>query len=123
MAVQSTDIFLDQYVDFWRTDTWYAGRDAQSTVPVDLTGSMARLMIRAKPTDASPVLSISSTPSASGVLLMGGSTGQIEINITKTATASLASGTYRYDLFVDFPGGYTLAFMSGYVFVRATNTH
>lgn len=101
----------------------------QNTI-VDLTAATARMMIRSLPSDVTPLVSITSTLTAQGQLVLGGVLGTVSLNITKAATALLVEqGTgqlmakYIYDIFIDFPNGTSLAIVSGNVNVRLAITH
>lgn len=98
--------------------------------PADLTAATARMMIRSLPSDVVPLVSITSTLTAQGQLVLGGVLGTVSLNITKAATSLLgAQGTgqlmakYIYDIYVDFPNGTSLAIVSGNVNVRLAITH
>jgi hypothetical protein len=115
------DLLPDQYADFYPTYLWTA-----AGVPVNLTGATARLMVRQNPNDATPMLSISSTPNATGSVVLGGVAGTVQINITKgkaTPALSLAPLPPHYDLLIDWPGGITTELMSGQFVVSPGWTH
>ncbi len=63
--------------------------------PVDLTGYTARMQVRAR-TDASTTIVELTT--ANSKITLTPSTGKIALTISASDTASLAAGTYLYDL-------------------------
>lgn len=98
--------------------------------PADLTSATARMMIRVLPSDPAPIVSITSSLTASGQITLGGVLGTVSLNITKAATALLVAqgpaqvmAKYLYDLFVDFPNGTSLAVVAGTVNVTLAVTH
>lgn len=119
MSVASVDLQIDQDADFSQTFTWIA-----AGVPVDLTGATARSMIRVLASDTSPQASITTTSSALGSIVLGGTTGTVVLTFSKAATALLTSNPRMiYDLFIDWPGGTSTAFLSGNVIIRPAVTH
>lgn len=63
--------------------------------PMDNTGCLARMQVRATAASASTVLSISST---SGEITLGGANGKITISVLASTTAGIPAGCYVYDL-------------------------
>ena len=121
MPVAFVNLVLDQYADFSQTYYWIAGG-----VPVNLSGATARFMARQNPSDVSPLLSLTTTPSSNGSIVLGGIAGTVALTIAKVATTSLipAVGTVpNYDLLIDWPGGTTTDLLSGQVLVKSGNTH
>jgi hypothetical protein len=121
MPTDWSNLQIDQYADFSRTFTWVSGG-----IAVNLTGAAARMMVRQLPTDVTPLLSISTTPNASGFIVLGGAAGTILISIAKSATSALipATGSVpNYDLIVDWPGGTSTEVLKGQVLALPTNTH
>ena len=128
MSLLNYDISLDQIADS-TTYSWTLLQSNKTSV-VDLTSCTARMMIRTLPSDAAPLVSLTSTLSASGQIVLGGVAGTVALNITKTATALLIAqapgalvAKYIYDIFIDFPTGTSLAIVSGNVNVRLAITH
>lgn len=52
----------------------------------------------------SPVLVTKSTPKSSGIEVTNPADGEITVTLSTYDTDSLNPGTYRYDLWVEFPG-------------------
>lgn len=78
--------------------------------PVDLTGCVAKMQIRAAHDSSSTLLcTIASYPGSEGGkpwfegITITGEDGKIEINLTPADTVQLAAGSYFYDLLVTFP--------------------
>ncbi len=130
-ALFDYDLELDAACGFAETFTWYQqgavvidGAVASGT-PMDLSGaSSAQLMIRQNATDASPLVSISTTPNASGSILLGGSAGTIAVSIKAAALAAFAGGLQaRYDLLVFWSSGASpTKVLSGAAFIGQTFT-
>lgn len=67
--------------------------------PRDLTGRSATLVVRATPTSATPMFTLTSNPPAG--LTLGGVTGTIDIRVTAAQTSTLTIGqTFHYALVV-----------------------
>lgn len=128
-ALFGYDLQLDAICDESLTFTWYQDGaiyvDGVVTgTPTDLTGAAARLMIRNLPTDATPLVSISTTSTSSGGIVLGGPAGTVEITITKAALSALEAGDQaNYDLLIDWSNGTTTKLLSGAAYVGATYTH
>ena len=128
MSLLNYDLAVDQSVD--TTSYSWTLYQANRTTLVDLSGSTARMMIRTLPTDPTPLVSLTSSLTASGQLVLGGTAGTVALNLTKAASALLvaqATGAlmakYIYDIYVDFPNGTSAAIVSGNVNVRIAITH
>lgn len=93
MTPAEIDLTIYQGATFRRTFQWKTGSPA---TPVDLTGYTARMQIRKKVTDATPVLTL--TSAAGGITFTNRSQGQFEIVISADATAALTIKTGVYDL-------------------------
>jgi hypothetical protein len=126
---------LDQYADSSRYSwtlyppgTLFVGLPplqvaAAGSVPTDLSGATARMMIRSHPADPSPVVTITSTLSAFGQLVLGGVLGTIALKpITKLATGLLRAQTrgerksnYQFQIYVDFPDSTSITAVGGNV--------
>jgi len=85
------NFICDHGATFSREITWL---DA-SSVPVNNTGYLARMQVRATASSASTLLSLTSTD---GDIVLGGADGTITITASATATAAIAAGCYVYDL-------------------------
>ena len=131
MPTQSFDLAIDQYADFQIAPTYSLVANVGATpIPVNLSGFSATLMIRVTPTDAAPVVSISTTPNGQGSIVLqpviGGvtQTGMIQVKINNATTATLTPNIVMgYDLTLTDPLGVVTDFMAGYVRVKAGNTH
>ncbi len=108
MAAGRHDFTLEQGATFDELITY---KDANGT-PVDLTGYVARMQIREKITDATPVVSLDTT---SGITL-GGTAGTIHLTIpaTTTATINMPKGGV-YDLEIESPTGVVTRLLEGKV--------
>jgi hypothetical protein len=93
-AVLQADLSLDTYCDFLESFTFVTPAGAPTGVPVNFTGATATMMIRANSADAAPLLSLSTTATASGQLFLGiapaGPLGATVANLA--ALAALATG-------------------------------
>ena len=99
---QVEKLAIDQGATFRKTFLYTTS--LTSLVPVDLTSYSARMQMRSSPTAAVAGVSLTSTPTASGQLIMGGSLGTIQVYITDVATAALSGGGV-YDLEIISPLG------------------
>lgn len=90
--------------------TWTAGLPTPAAV--DLTGASARMDIREKYTDASPLLTLTSP--TSGIVITP-TTGRIVVTITKAQLAAISAAITElsYDLEVIFADASSWPFMSG----------
>lgn len=123
----SLDLLVDQYADYSQFVIWTAGG-----VAVNYAGATASLEIRQNPTDATPLLTVTTTPSASGYIVFGPTStlpaGAVQINLSHAATASLSppvppAQPPRYTLLITWPNGFVQAFATGQVVVFAGNNH
>jgi hypothetical protein len=88
---ETVNFNIDQGTTFNRRVTLTVS--ASDTTPINITGFTARMMIKRKKSDATAVMSLTSSD---GITITG-SSGRIDIALTATQTA-LLSGTYVYDL-------------------------
>ena len=131
MPIQSFDLAIDQYADFQVAPVYSLVVSVGSTpVPVNLAGYTARMMIRVLPSDAVPIVSVSTTSNAQGSIVLQpilngiAQLGMIQVSINRATTGTMPSGTVmQYDLELDTPIGTTIDFMAGYARVKAGNTH
>lgn len=75
---------------------------------VDLTGATVYFRVKLKLEDASPVIQKASTTPAQITLLdqtVAATKGQADIFISPSDTSGLASGSYRYDVWVQLASG------------------
>lgn len=102
-------------------------------VPYDLTGCTARMQVRQRYTDTTPLFEANTT---NGGLTLGGTAGTIAIVLTSANTALLKvalplgpgaapppTQVYYYDLIVILPSGDELRFMQGRIIGVAWVTH
>lgn len=129
MPVLYTDIALDQYADAKCCWIWRTGPDSQGSYSlVDLTGCTARLMVRANPGDANPVVSLTTVANAQGVIVLGGSAGTVAVTFNKaifTQATPLGPGTKSaWSLMIDHPDGTSTELLGGTLWVLPPNpTH
>ena len=131
MPIQSVDLAIDQYADFQVAPVYSLVASVGGTpTPVNLAGFTAKLMIRLSPTDAAPLVSVSTTPNAQGSIVLqptiGGvvQTGMIQVNVNNATTATLPSNVVMgYDLELTDTLGKVTDFMAVYVRVKAGNAH
>ena len=83
------NLVCPQGVTFDKTFTWTLGGTA-----VNLTGYTAALQVRAAPSDATALVSLTS---GSGITL-GCAAGTIGVAIAASVTAGVPAGSYAYDL-------------------------
>lgn len=75
---------------------------SEASVPVDVTGYTARMMVRRHvDSDDPPTLSL--TSDSDGGIKVGSTDGLFTITITDTQTSALVKGTYHYDLEIISP--------------------
>lgn len=100
---------------FWQSD--YGG--TQTLGPVDFTGATATLAIRTNPSDATPLVAISTTPNAQGSIVLSGSfgAGTVLATIPKSWTAMLAYGRAHFDLLIQWANGAITEFARGAVII------
>ena len=94
------DITIQQGATFDITLTW---QDANGT-PIDLTGYTARMQIRENIEDANFVVEITTTPTASGSIVLGGAAGTIQLIIPSDVTTGFTTwdeGVYDLEMISD----------------------
>jgi hypothetical protein len=115
MSAQTRDLYVEMGTTVRRSFVWYprtsvtlAADGSVSAVigpPFNLTGCSARMQIRKKPGTAVLV----SITTASGGIVLGGQTGEIDFVLSATLTSTLPAKaiTYelQYDLEVEFTSG------------------
>jgi hypothetical protein len=122
-AVSDWTLQPSTYCYFSQTFAYWQG-DAESTLAlVDLTGYSAALMIRQCP--KGPVLvSLSSTGSALGSIVLGGTAGTVQVIMMPAATALLVGYPETvYDLILTSGSGLPEPFLEGDVLTAQTITH
>lgn len=63
-------LIVYQYSGFARTFRYLTGPSRAAAVPFDLTGSSVLMEFRVEPTDASPLISVSTTANAQGAITL-----------------------------------------------------
>lgn len=106
-------LILVQFADFARTLTWKTGASSSSAVPVDLTGWTAELTAREVASSSDAILSISTTSSAQGLIVLGGTAGTIALSVPNAVTATLPPGAFVYALMMISPSGLRTVLASG----------
>ena len=113
MPVLTTTLYFDQGADYQSAQyVWLQGPTLEDVQPVDLTACTATLTGRVNPSDLAPLLSLSTTGSADGVIALGGITGTVQFSVTHSRTALLPAAIY-YNLKITFPSGLIIPFLSG----------
>lgn len=93
------DFDLEEYAE----TTLYATYLDENGAPVDLTSYTAKLAVKKLVTDSDPpLLVLSTTPSASGDITLGGPLGTIvaRFDHSEISIASLGGQSFVYDLFL-----------------------
>ena len=116
-SARGPDLRLDRYADYSQRWLWTV-----DGLPVDFTGASAVMTLRQSET-APVLLSISSVPSPSGSIVLGGSTGLFQINVTHVATGAISVTQCLYDLLFDWSDGSTTDALSGRVAIYPSMTH
>jgi uncharacterized protein YegP (UPF0339 family) len=108
-------LYIDAGADF---SIRFNVKNSDGTI-VDLTGYSARMQVRRLHTSATVDLSLTSPV---GGLSVGGSDGNVDIDITNAQTAALcvnnAESVYFYDLEVQSEGGQVTRVVEGKVIVK-----
>jgi hypothetical protein len=108
-------------------------------VAQDLTGCSALMMIRTAYNSPTPVATLSSTPTATASIVLGGTAGTIDLFLAASATQSIyvplaqtaaavgsetpPENTYVYDLYVTYPSGDSERICYGDFVITASVTH
>ena len=87
----SYPITIEQGATFQLNLLWKDGLNA----PINLTGYTARMQVRRKRADVSPLLNLTTE---NGGITLGGSAGTIAVVATATLTAALPAKSCLYDL-------------------------
>ena len=124
MPLLSLDLEADQFADFtYLFPPWLVGAPP---LPVDFTGASATMAWRVSPTDASPLLAVSTAPSAAGSLVLGPvamgpsgavPAGAIQANVSRASLGAAISGITLawYDLLIVWANGQTTDYAFGRV--------
>jgi hypothetical protein len=88
---QVEKLLIEQGATFRKT-FGYASATKPVVVPIDITGWTARMQMRKKITDTTPLLSLTHVSTVDGQLLISGTAGTVQIYITDTATSALTGG-------------------------------
>jgi meiotically up-regulated gene 157 (Mug157) protein len=98
------DLCLPQGQTWDTSIVWEADGD-----PVDLTGYIARMMLRTSVDASSPTVSLSTATSTMTAL----SNGTIGLSYSAISSAAITAATYLYDLEVQSPSGNVRRLMEG----------
>lgn len=109
MATFKVKLDIDQGSDFSKPFTWRAG---DPLTPVDLTGCTARMHVRRDL--ESPTILLDLTTENGGILL-GGTTGTVEIVINAAQTEGITWTEAVYDLEIVFSTGRVRRLLKGAV--------
>ena len=112
MAAFKLNLKIDQGATFSKLVTWRTG--STTGTPVDLTGCTARMQARAKITDQSVLLDLTT---ANGGIVLGGTSGTVEIKLTDGQTAAISWAGAVYDLEVVFSNGDVRRLLQGSISV------
>jgi len=141
MAAQEEDFTAQQNTTFREQLTMETtSGDPPVSTPQDLTGCTALMMIRTAYNAPKPVVTLSTTPTADTSIVLGGTTGTIDLFISASAMQSIyvpltqspaaepgadtpPSATYVYDLILTFPSGDSECACYGTFTVSASVTH
>lgn len=93
------DLEIYQGSTFRKTFIWKTG---DPTAPVDLTGYTARMQIRERITDDSPVIELTTENSR---IILTPAEGKIELHLTDADTSTITIKKGVYDLELVSPGG------------------
>lgn len=117
MLFPNVDLQVDQSADYSSTTLpWVVAGTVQN-----LTGYSTKFMVRAAPSDAAPLLSLTQTPNANGSVATPNTTaGTVTITINHLDTANLpyAQGPLLYEIMVTSGGGAVTAFQQGRAFIN-----
>ena len=118
-------VTIDPFSDFALTLRWLLGPTQQSLAPKDLTDWTALWEIRQQPQDASPIVSISTTPNVQGQVTLGGAAGTIGLAVGRATTAELLAYplSLGHTLILIDPNGARTTFAFGHVSVTPGNAH
>ena len=116
MTAGQLDLKIDQGATWSQVIT--ITTDVAGTIPLNLTGYTAAMMLRSTYDVASPSVSLTSP---SGGLVLGGAAGTITATIPAATTATLA-GTYVYDLTITSPSGTVTRQLQGTVTINPAAT-
>jgi hypothetical protein len=92
MSAAQYDLVIEQGTTFQRDFTWKTA----AGVAIPLTGYTIRLMARINPTDAVPVISL--TTPATGITITSEANGTFQILLSAAITAGYAFTEAQYDL-------------------------
>jgi hypothetical protein len=112
-----SDLAFAATADFTATWVWQTSPNPPTVAgtPVDLTDYSATAIIYGNLDDASPLVTLTTTVSASGVIVLGGVLGTVQVQLTHAATQSLPSTPLRWTLRLVAPDGTQIVFLTGAV--------
>ena len=112
----SYDLCINQGASYERTFQWIAGvfgaAIGQGSNYVDLTGYIANMQFRPAPESSTLYYD------ASGDITLGGTTGNITLNISAADTETFTWGAAVYDLLLTSPAGVATRLLQGNVIVN-----
>jgi hypothetical protein len=124
MRPAQLNLTVYQYASFTRSFTWKSG---SPPLPVDLTGCAARFMARVNHSDASPLISLTTTLNAQGVIVVQPSLSQlgyINVALLSAFTGTLPTNVAPFfQLFVDFANGTTTTLVTGRIIILPEDVH
>lgn len=106
MAAAVYNFTLEQGTTYDQTLTW----KTQADVPINLTGSTARMQLRQSPESSTALLNLTTE---NGGITLGGSAGTVRLLITATQTALLTFNVAVYDLEIVSSSGVVTRLMKG----------
>jgi len=89
--------------------------DASNT-PINLTGYALKCQVNIQPT------TLLLATSNSGITVINAAQGQVQINISDTASAALPAGTHSFDLWMISGGGQATPLLNGFFVVAPAVT-
>ena len=106
MAAAKYNLLCEQGATFNPTITWTDEAD----LPVSLVSYTARMQVRSTIDAATVIIELTTE---NGRITLGGLAGTIELLLTCEETAALDSGTFKYDLELEGPGGVCTRLLKG----------
>jgi hypothetical protein len=115
-------IDLFQYADFVQQWWWIA-----DGLGVDFTDCTASFALRVSPSDAAPLLAVSTTATSSGSILLGTNAGNtaglVQLNIDASVITPLVARVAHGDLLITMSNGEVVEFGHLDAIVHAGNTY
>lgn len=113
----NADITFAATSDFSESWVWQTSPNPPTVAgtPVDLTGYSAVAIIYANLDDASPLVTVTDTPSAAGAIVLGSTNGTVEVQFTHATTSALPSDPLRWTLRLTSPSAAQTVLLTGTV--------